>query len=173
MHPLSSTKTSFEKSATEALVHASAIPLTPVRPLDPSFLVGSKPSPDTLTLDPTGQRQTQICGGTSGIAVISPGPPGFQGEMRNQHNSEGSPPSDQQPHSSADHRQHPSPGSVPTFSCPVSPPLGVIPTETTRASQVPVISPDHIVDLSVFDWNSIPNPLVGTTISMSTCLLLS
>ncbi len=30
-------------------------------------------------------------------------------------------------------------------------------------------SPGTLVDLSVFDWNSIPNPLVETTMSTSTC----
>ena len=171
MHPLSSTKSSFEKSATEALIHAPAIPLTPVRPLDPSFPVGSKPSPDYLTLDSTGPRQTDICGSASEMAVVSSGPPNFQGEMRNQQNSEGSllVPSEQQSHLFADHRQHPSPGYVPTFSWPVLPPSGVPPTDSTGTCEVPVINPGDLVNLSVFDWKSIPNPLVESTISTSTC----
>jgi hypothetical protein len=171
-HPLSNSGSCFEKCATEALIHAPAIPLTPVQPLDPSFLVGSKPSPDSLTLNSTGQRQTDICGSTSEMAVVSPGPPVFQGEMRNQQNPEGSLliPSEQQPRLSADHRQHPSPGSVPTFSWPVSPPLDVHPTESTGASQI-TASPNDPVDLSVFDWKSFSNPLVETTISMSTSRL--
>jgi hypothetical protein len=108
------------------------------------------------------------------MAVVSPDPPVSQGEMRDQQISEGSPlvPSERQLSPSADHRWHPSPGSVPTFAWPVPPSLDHPPTDSTGASQI-TVSPGAPVDLSVFDWNSIPNPLVETTILMSTCHLPS
>jgi hypothetical protein len=164
----SSNTGSFKRSVTEALAHTSVMPVTSAQLSDPSLPVDSKPSPESLTLNSTGQRQTDI----SEMAVVSPGPPVFLGEMRNQQNPEGSLliPSEQQPHPSADHTQHTSLGSVPTFSWPAPPPLAVPPTESTGASQV-TVSPGDPIDLSVFDWKSFSNPLVETTISMSTCRL--
>ncbi|KAH9004063.1 hypothetical protein EDB86DRAFT_2126937 [Lactarius hatsudake] len=88
--------------------------------------------------------------------------------MPNQQISDGSPllPSERQLSSSANYRWDPSLGSVPNIAWPV-PPFSVHPpTDSTEISQI-TVSPDAPVDLSVFDWNSIPNPLVETTTSMN------
>jgi hypothetical protein len=174
MHPLSNTGSSFKESATEVLTHTPAIPATSVQLSDPSFPVGSTPSPDTLAFNPTGQRQTDLYGSAWEMAVVSPDPPVSQGEMRDQQISEGSPlvPFEQQLSPSANHGWCPSPGSVPTFAWPIPPSLDHPPIDSTGASQI-TVSPCAPVDLSVFDWNSIPNPLVETTMPMSTCHLPS
>lgn len=150
---------SSKKCASETFAYTSTIPNMSVQLSDPS-----------LAFNSTRQRQTDVCGSTSEMAVVSPDPPISQDEVRDQQISEASPRPEQQPRPSTDHRQHPYPSSVSTFSWPVSPPLYIPPTEPTGASQL-TVNPGAPVDLSVFDWNSIPNPLLETTISTSTCHL--
>ncbi|KAH9065787.1 hypothetical protein EDB87DRAFT_1593169 [Lactarius vividus] len=167
MHTLSNTCSS-SKSATEALTHTSAVPVTSTQLSDPSFRVGSRPSPDYLALNSIGQRQKDLYDCTSEAAVISTNPPVSQGEMRNQQLSEGSPlvPSERQLSPSADYGWPSSPGSVPNLVWPVPPSSNQSPTDYTGVSQI-TVSPGAPVDLSVFDWSSFPNPLAETTISMN------
>jgi hypothetical protein len=155
MHPSSKTGPS-KKSAAEELTHTSAIPVTFIQPTDPSFSVGPKPSPDSLALNSTGQRQTNIYDSASEMVVVSSDPPALQGSLV--------PSVRLSP--STDHGRHPSPGSVPTFAWPVAPSLDHPPGDSTT------VSLGAPVDLSVFDWNSIPNPLVETA-TLSTCHLPS
>ncbi|KAI9460540.1 hypothetical protein BJY52DRAFT_1415748 [Lactarius psammicola] len=163
MHPLSNTGSSFKKSPTEALTHTSAISVTSVQLSDPSFPVDSKPSPESFASNSTGQKQTDFYGSTSETVVASPDPPVSLGEMRNQQISEGPPlvPSERQFSPSINHRRHSSPDSVPTFAWPVPPSLDYPPTDSAGASQL-TVSPGAPVGLSIFDWNSIPNPLIET-----------
>ena len=165
MHPLSNTGTSFKKSATEALTHT--LP-------DLSCSVDSKHSQDSLVFSSTEQRQTDLYGSASETVVVSPDPLVSQGQMPNQQVSEASllVPSDQQLSLSANHGWHPSPDSALAFAWPVPPFLDHPPTGSTGASQI-TVSPGGPVELSIFDWNSIPNPLVESTISTSTCHLPS
>ncbi|KAH9049374.1 hypothetical protein EDB84DRAFT_1654326 [Lactarius hengduanensis] len=164
MHPLSNTNTSFKKSATEALTHTSAIPVTSVQLSDSSFPMGSKPPPDSLAFNSTEQEQTDLYASASEMVVASSDPPISQGEMRNQQISDGSlVPSERQLGSSVNHRRHPSPGSIPTFAWPFPPSLNYHPTDSLETSQI-TVSPGAPVDLSVFDWSSIPNPLAETTV---------
>jgi hypothetical protein len=169
MHPSSNTGPSFKKGATEALSHTS---VTPVQLSDPSFQLGLKPSQDSLASNPIGQRQTDINDTVSEMVVASSDQPASQVEMCNQQISEGSPlvPSEQQLSPSPDHRRHPSPGSVPTFPGPFS--LSSDHSPTGEPSRI-TVSPGTSIDLSVFDWKSIPNPLVEPSILMSTCHLSS
>ena len=169
MHLSSNSGSSFKKSATKALAHTPAIPVTSVQLSGPSLPVGSQLSPESLAFESTGQRQTDICDCESEMAVVSPDPPVSQGEMRNRQISEGClcVPSERQPSPSANYIRHPSPCSVPTNAWPFSPSLNDSTTDSTGASQS-TVSPSTPVDLSVFDWKSIPNPLVETTIPMST-----
>jgi len=174
VHPLSNTGSSFNRSVTETLTHTSAIPITSVQLSDPSFPMGPKPSPDSLAVNSTGQRQTDVYDSASEMVAVSPDLVVSQSKMRNQQIPEGSPlvPSERQLSPSANHGRHPSPGSVPNFVWPVPPSLDHPPTDSIGASQI-TASPGAPVDLSVFDWNSIPNPLVETTIPTSTCHLPS
>lgn len=160
-------------SSIKALTHTSAIPVTSIQPLDPYFPVGSKASPDTFAFNSIGQRQTDLYDSASEKAVISSDLPVSHNRMH-QGKLEDSPqvPSERHLNTSANHTWDQSPGSVPTFAWPMLPSLDHPPTDFTGASQI-TIRPDASVDLGVFDWNSIPNPLVKTPISMSTCLLLS
>ena len=160
-------------SSIKALTHTSAIPVTTIQPPDPTFPVRSKASPDSLALNSIGQRQTDLYDSASEKAVIPSDLPVSHDKMRNQKTPEDSPqmPSDRHLNTSANHTWGPSPGSVPTFAWPVSPSLDH-PTDFIGASQI-TVRRDAPVDLGVLDWNSIPNPLVKTPISMSTCLLLS
>ena len=176
--PLSNTGASFEKSGSEALANTSAIPVSSVQLSGPSFPVGWKPSPDTLTLYPTEQRQSDICDGASEMVIVSPDPPVSQGETCNQQTSECSPPVPFQRlrSPSVSHGQHSFSGSVPTFSWLASPSLGDLHTDSTGAPQI-TVNPCTPVDrsvfsnVSVFDWKSFPSPLAETTISTSTCRL--
>ncbi|KAH8997343.1 hypothetical protein EDB92DRAFT_1412925, partial [Lactarius akahatsu] len=169
MRPLSNTGSAVEKSATDVSIHTRVTPVTSVQLSDPSFPVGSKPSPDTLVFDSTGQRQTDYYGDALESVVVSPGPPVSRGGMCNQQiseDSEGSPPvPPEQQHfsSSTNHRRYPSPGPVPTFAWPVPPSLDHPLTNSTGALPI-TVSPGAPVGLNVFDWNSIPNPLVKSTI---------
>jgi hypothetical protein len=131
--------------------------------------VGSKPSPDSLALYSIGQSQTDIYGGASEMVLVSPGLPVPQGEIRNDQVSEASPlaSSDRLHCPFADNRRHLSLSSVPTFAWPVPPSLDHPPAGSTGTSRI-TVDPGATVDLSVFDWNSIPNPLVKPTLSMST-----
>ncbi|KAI9444848.1 hypothetical protein H4582DRAFT_1911683 [Lactarius indigo] len=160
LYPLSNTNPFLERNATEALIRTSVIPVTSVQLSDSPFPVGSKPSLDTLTFNSTGQGQTDLYDSVSETVVVSPGPPASQGKMRNQR---GSPQvlTEQQLSPTANHRWHPSRGSA-----PAPPSLDHLSTDSTGASQI-TVNLGAPVDLSVFDWNSIPNPMVETTISMS------
>ena len=171
MRALSNTGTP-KNNATKALTYTSAIPATFVGLSDSSFPVGS--SSDYLTFNSTGQRQIDLYGEASEMVVVSPHPPVSQGETRNQQIPEGSPqvPSERQLSPSANHTRDPSPGSIPTFTWPVPPSLNHPPSDSIGSSHI-TVSPGAPVDLSVFDWNSIPNPVVETTISTSTCHLLA
>lgn len=172
VHPYSGHPSS---SSIKALTHTSAIPVTYIQPSDPSFPVGSKTSPESIALNSIGQRQTDLYDSISEKAVVSSNLPASHDEMRNQKTSEISPQvpsSEQHLNTSANHTWDTSPGSVPTFAWSMSPSLDHPPTDFTGASQI-AVRPDASVNLGVFDWNSIPNPLVKTPISMSTCLLLS
>ncbi|KAF8274137.1 hypothetical protein EI94DRAFT_1714806 [Lactarius quietus] len=164
VHPVSNTSPSFNKSATETFAHTSAIPVTPVLLSEPSSLVESKHSLDSLS---TGQRQADLYDSASEMVVDSSHPPASQYKMRNQQIPEGSPqvPSKRQLNPSANHAWDPTLGSVPTFAWPSSPSLDP-PAVSTETSQI-TVSPGIPVDLSVFDWNSIPNPLVEATVSMN------
>ena len=158
----------FKKIATEVVAHTSTTPVTSVQPLDPSFPVASKASPDSFAINSIEQRQTDLYGSASEMLVISSDIPASHDKMRNQQTPEGFSQATSELHlyASANHAWDPSPGSVPTFAWPMPPSLDHPPTGFTGASQI--INPDVPVDLSVFDWKSIPNPLVETPISMST-----
>lgn len=161
----SSNPDSVKKITTEALAHTSANLATSVQLSDPSFSVCSKSSPNSLTLNPTGQM---LSGSTLETVVVLSEPPISQGKNCNQHISEGSPvPSQRRLSPSANHIRHPSPSLVPTFAWPMSPSLDQPLADSTGASQI-TVSRNAPVDISVFNWNSIPNPLLETTISMST-----
>ncbi|KAH9178761.1 hypothetical protein EDB89DRAFT_2239329 [Lactarius sanguifluus] len=164
LHPLSNTAPSSKKSATEALTHTSVIPVTSVQLSNPSFPVGSKLSPGSLAFDPTEQMQTDPYGSAS-EPVVSHVPSISQGEMRNQQITDGSPPvpPERRFSPSVNHRWYPSPCSAPNVAWPVPASLSP-PTDSIGASQI-TVSPGAPVDLSVFDWNSIPGPLVETTTS--------
>lgn len=170
MRSLSNTSTSFKNSATEALAHAPAIPVTSIRLIDPSSAVGS--SPDSHAFNSTRQRQTDLHCDASEMVVVSPHSPVSHGQMRNQQIPE-SPlvPSERQFSPSVNHQRQPSPGSVLTFAWPTPPFLDHPPADSASASQI-TVSPSAPVDLSVFDWNSIPDPLLETTLSISSCHLL-
>ena len=174
MPPLSVTGSSSKKSATEALAHTSAIPVTFIEPSDPLLQVSLRPSPETLAFNFTGQRYTDIYDSPSEMVVVSSGPPAPQGEMRTQLISESSTlvPSEREISLSANHTRDPSPGSVPSFAWSVPPSLDHHPTDSSGVPQI-TVSPCIPVDLSVFNWNSIPNPLVETAVSTSTCRLPS
>lgn len=169
MHPLSNRGPSCQKGATEALTHKSAIPATSVQLSDPSFLVASNPSPDFLAFNSTGRRQTDLYDSASEILVVSSYPLASQDEMRNQQIPERSPqvPFERQLNPPTSHTRDPPLGSDPSFAWPISPSLDQLQTDPTEASQI-TVNPGNPVDLSVFDWNSIPNPLAETSISMST-----
>ena len=154
----------------KALTHTSAIPVTSIQPSEPSFPVVSKASLDSLALNSIGQRQTDLHDSASEKAVISSDLPASHDKMHQQ-TPEDSPqvPSEQHLNTSANHTWDPSP----TFAWPMSPSLHHPPTDFTGASQLTVRRDASVVDLSVFDWNSIPNPLIKTPISMSTSLLFS
>ena len=158
-----------------ASTHTSAIPVTSIQPSDPSFPVESKA--DYLALNSIGQRQTDLYDSGSEKAVISSDLPTSHNKMHQQ-NQEVTPqvPSERHLNTSvnytANHTWDQSPGSVPTFAWPMLPSLDHTPTDFTGASQI-TVRPDASVDLGVFDWNSISNPLVKTPISMSTSHLLS
>lgn len=168
-----SSNTGIEKCATEALAHTSAIPVTSVQVPGTSLLVGS-PSPGSLAINSTGQRQTDIYDSASEMLVVSSDLPASQGKSRDQQILEGFSlvSSERQLSPSTDHRRHPSPCSVPTSTWPISPSSDHPPTDSIGASQI-IVSPGAPVDLTVFDWNSIPNPLIENPISMSTCHLPS
>ena len=153
----------------KALTHTSAIPVTSIQPSDPSFPVVSKASPDSLALNSIGQRQTDLYDSASEKAVISSDLLASHDKMHHQ-TPEDSPqvPSERHLNTSANHTWDPSP----TFAWPMSSSLDHPSTDFTGASQI-TVRRDASVDLGVFDWNSIPNPLIKTPISMSTCLLLS
>ena len=96
--------------------------------------------------------------------VVSPDPPVSHGGERNKQIFERSPLvlSERQSSQYVDHGWNPSLGSVP-------PSLDHPPSDSIGSSHI-TFNPGAPVDLSVFDWNSIPNPVVETTIS-STCRL--
>jgi hypothetical protein len=167
IRPSSDIGPSFQKSVSETLAHTSPIPITFVQLSDPSSPVGSKPSPDSLAFNVAGTMHTDIYDSALEMVVVSSGPLASQGKMCHQQISESSPlvPSERQLSSSANQTRDP--GYVPTLAWPISPFSNHPPTS---ASQV-TVSPGAPVDLTVFDWNSIPNPLVETTISTSTCRL--
>ena len=169
-HPSSG---SLKKIATEAVVHTPTIPVTSVQPLDPSFPVASKAPPDSFAVNSAGQRQTDIFDSASEMAVVSFDLPASHDKMRNQQIPEGSPqvPSERQFNPSANDIRHPSSSLVPTFAWPVSP-LDQPLADSTGVPQI-TVGPSVPVDLSVFNWNSIPNPLVETAVSTSTCRLPS
>lgn len=158
----------FKKIATEVVAHTSTIPVTSVQPLGPSSPAASKAPPDSFAVNSVGQRQTDIFDNASEIAVDSFDLSPSHDKMRNQQIPEGSPqvPSEREFNPSTNRIRHPSPSLVPTFAWPVSPSLDQPLADSTGASQI-TASPGAPVDLSVFDWNSIPNPLLETTISMS------
>ena len=162
MHPSTSTDSSFQKCTTEALAYTSSISVTSELS-EPPFPVNSKLSPGSV-FHHTGQGQIDICGSALEM-IVSPDPPVSQSKHNcNQKILEGSPqvPSERQLNLSANHTLDPLPGSVPTFAWLAPNP------DSTGASQITVSpSPSAPVDLSVFDWNSIPNPLLETTTSMS------
>jgi hypothetical protein len=172
MHPSSNTASAFKKSSTEALTYTSAIPLTSAQLSNPLFPVCSKPSPDFFAFNSTEQRQIDIYTSASNTVVVSPVPPVSQGKMYNQQIPEDSPqvPFERQLSPSTNLRREPSPGSVPTIAWPISFSLNHPLTDATEASQI-TVRPGGPLDLGVFDWKSISNPLVETTISMSTCRL--
>jgi hypothetical protein len=164
MHPPSNIDSS-KKGTTEALAHTSANPATSVQLSDTSFSVCSKPSPDSLAFNSIGQM---LCGSALETVVVSPDPPISRGKIHNQQISGDSlVPFERRLGPPANHIRHPSPSLVPTFAWPVPPSLDQPLADSTGASQI-TVSPGAPVDLNVFDWNSIPNPLVETTISMST-----
>lgn len=170
MHP-SSTSSSFKKSATKATAHTSAFSASSVQLSDSSLPMNSKPSQDYRF---SGQTKTDLYDIASEMVVVSSDLPALRGNMCDQQIPEGSQPipSERQLSPSADHGRHLSPGSVPSIAWPVSPSLDPPPANSTGASQL-TISPSTPVDLSVFDWNMIPNPLVETTRLTSTCHLPS
>lgn len=149
-----------------ALTDTSAMPVTSVQLSGSSFSVDPKPSPDPLALNSIGQRQTDICGNAM---ILSPDSLVSHSGERNKQISERSPLVLSEGKSSpyVDHGWNSTQGSVPTFTWPVPPSLDHPPSDSTRSSHI-TVSPSAPVDLSVFDWNSIPNPLVETTISTST-----
>ena len=171
MHPLSSAVSCFQKSTTEGLTHTSATHVAPVQLSGSSFSVGLKSSPSSLALNSTGQGQTYICDNTSKM-VVSPDPPVSHGGERNKQISEHSPLvlPERQSNQYVDHGWNPYLGSVPTFTWPVPPSLDRPPSDSIGSSDI-TVSSGAPVDLSVFDWKSIPNPVVETTISPSTCRL--
>ena len=130
-----------------------------------------QPSDPSLALNPTGQRQTDLYESASGMDTSSD-PPASQGNMYDHQFSEDfSPgPSKRLLNPSRNHRQHPFLGSVPTLAWPVLPSLDHRPADSAGASQI-TVNPGAPVDLSVFDWNSIPNPLVEATMPTSMCHL--
>ena len=160
---------SLKKIATEAVVHTSTIPVTSIQLLDASIPVDSKAPPDSVAFTSASQRKTDLFNNASEMAVVSSDLLASHDKIRNQQIPEGSPQatSELQLNTSANHIWNPSPGSVPTFAWPISPSIDHPTTASTGASRI-TVSPGAPVDLSVFDWNSIPNPLVETTISMST-----
>lgn len=172
VHDILHTGRSSKNSATEASNHLSVVPATSVQLSDPSFPVGSKPSLDPLAFSSTGQGQTDLNGSTSEAVVVSPDFPVSQGQMPQI--PEGFPyvPSERQLSPSMKHGWHPYPSSIRTFAWPVPPSLDHPHTDSPGASQI-TINPSVPIDLTVFDWNSIPNPLNETTILTSTCHLPS
>ncbi|KAH9044530.1 hypothetical protein EDB85DRAFT_1885022 [Lactarius pseudohatsudake] len=141
-YPLSNTSSSFKEGATEA------VSVTSVQLSNPSFPVGPQPSPDPLAF---GQCQTNPYAPKT---VVSHDPSVPQGKMRNQQISDTSPLSERQL------------SFVPNFVWPIPIPslLYLPPADSAGASQI-TVSPGAPVDLSVFDWNSIPNPLVESSTS--------
>ena len=174
MHPLSKTGSSCQDSPTEALTHISAIPVTSVQLSGSSFPMGSKPSPDSLAFNSTGRRQADLYDSASEMVVVSSYPPASQDKIRNQQIPERSPqvPSERQLNPPTNYTRDPCLGSVPSSAWPISPSLDYLQTDPTGVSQI-TIDPGNPVNLSVFDWNSIPNPLIETTISTSACHLPS
>lgn len=135
-----------------------------IQPPDPPF-------PDFLAFNSTaGQRQTDLSDRTSEMVVVSSDLPASHDKTRSQQTPEGysQVPSERQLNACANQACDPSLCSVPTFAWPMSLSLDHPLTDSTGDSQI-TVSPDAPVDLSVFDWKSIPNPLVENPISMSTC----